>query len=467
MSIETRLSQVGQEHLLKYKSELTSEQWTAFEAQLSDVNWEAAPKWIEEYVVNRPSCELPSDLSPAQYYTVKPETAEQEALYAEAEAKGAELIAGGKVALCTVAGGQGTRLGFDGPKGTYPTSIIKNKSLFQLFAEQVLGLQKRFNVKLKWYLMTSYINNEATVAFFEENNYFGLEADQVKFFVQGLMPVFGQDGKVLLDAKDAMAMSPDGHGGTLIALEKSGALAEMKANGVEHISYFQVDNPLVSVIDPLFVGLHHLTGSDMSSRSLTKTGPFEKLGNFCIADGQMTIIEYSDMPDELATAEDESGRLLYRAGSPAIHVIRRDFVESLTSGELKLPFHRADKKVPFLNEAGEQVKPEENNAVKLETFIFDALPMAKNPLILEACREDQFGPVKNATGVDSAESCRELMQDKCARWLEAAGVAVPRKADGTLDCQLEIASNFASDAAELAEKDGLTAPEAGASVYYG
>ncbi|MGL4855013.1 MAG: UTP--glucose-1-phosphate uridylyltransferase, partial [Lentisphaeria bacterium] len=381
--------------------------------------------------------EIPLDLKPAQYYPIDPETQDQVDLYMQAYELGKKMIAEGKVALCTVAGGQGTRLGFDGPKGSYLTSPIMSKSLFQLFAEQIIGLQKLYNVELKWYIMTSRINNVATELFFQENNYFGLKSDNVFFFVQGLMPVFNHQGKILMAAKDDLQMSPDGHGGTLLAMRKSGALQQMIDNNIEHLSYFQVDNPLVSVIDPLFVGLHSLTNSEVSSRSLTKTGPFEKLGNFCITNNKLTIIEYSDMPDELATATDASDRLAYRAGSPAIHVFSRKFIERITEGgSFSLPFHRADKKVPFIDENGSLIEPTENNAVKLETFIFDTIPMAQNPIILEAVREEQFAPVKNATGVDSAESCREMSMLKDALWLEQAGFEVPRNDDGSLNCRI-------------------------------
>ena len=468
-ALRGRLEECGQQHLLTFWEELSDAQKEGFAAQLDAVRWEKSGEWVAEYVTGQPEQEIPADIQPPTYFAVKPENDEQVAEYAKALADGEKMIAEGKVALCTVAGGQGTRLGFDGPKGTYPVSPIKNKTLFQMFAEQVSRLQEKYDTEILWFVMTSIINNEQTQTFFEENSYFGLKEENVVFFVQGLMPCFDQAGKVLLADKDSMAMSPDGHGGTLLALQTSGALDRMKETGAEYISYFQIDNPLVPVIDPLFIGLHHLTGSEMSSRSLTKTGPYEKLGNFCVTGGKMMIIEYSDMPDDLAQQTDADGRLAYRAGSPAIHVISRKFVERLTAGgEFQLPFHRANKKVPYTTLEGTAVKPEENNAVKLETFIFDALPLANNPLILEAVREEQFGPVKNATGVDSAESCRKMLQDKDASWLEAAGVAVPRKADGTLDCILELSPAFAVSAEDLKSRASeIEVPVAGSECYIG
>jgi UDP-N-acetylglucosamine/UDP-N-acetylgalactosamine diphosphorylase len=198
-----------------------------------------------------------------------------------------------------------------------------------------------------------------------------------------------------------------------------------------------------------------------------KTGPFEKLGNFVTIDGRLTIIEYSDMPAALAESTEATGQLRFRAGSPAIHVLRRDFVERLTGGGLNLPLHRAVKKVPYLDARGAVVEPAEANAVKLETFIFDALPLARNPLILEAVREEQFGPVKNATGVDSVESCRALLLNRSCRWLEAAGVRVPRRPDGTPDCVVELSARRFLDLDDvIAAAPGLTPPAAGEERLY-
>lgn len=272
--------------------------------------------------------------------------------------------------------------------------------------------------------MCSPLNIEATKSHFEDNNYFGLDADNVKFFVQGVMPATDFDGKLLVKDTDNLAFSPNGHGGSLKALIDSGSIADMKQRGVEHLSYFQVDNPLISIMSPLFVGLHDLQKSDMSSRSLTKTGPFEKLGNFVMVGDSMSIIEYSDLPEEKALEKDPQGLIKYRAGSPAIHMLRRDFIDQFADASLKLPYHRAEKKVPFINEAGTAFTPETPNAVKFETFVFDALPQAKNPLILEASRSQEFSPVKNKTGVDSLVSCQaDLIKRDIAR-LRGLGIEV-------------------------------------------
>jgi UDP-N-acetylglucosamine/UDP-N-acetylgalactosamine diphosphorylase len=396
--------------------------------QVEALDWEELKIALNECIVNKDQSILPEDYDAASYLPQKPENAEQEKLYTRAFDHGEQLIRAGKTAAFTVAGGQGTRLGYDGPKGTLPVSPIKKKPLFQLFAEQIRGISEKYDVLIPWYIMCSPLNLEATFEHFKENNFYELGEGEIKFFDQGVMPATDFNGNLLLANQDSLALSPNGHGGALKALIDSKSIADMANRGVEHISYFQVDNPLVSIINPLFIGLHDLQKSDMSSRSLTKTGPFEKLGNFVSVGDRITIIEYSDLPEEKALEQELDGRIKYRAGSPAIHVLRRDFVEQFASGEIRLPYHRAEKKVAYLNDSGELVIPEKPNAVKFETFVFDALPLAKNPLILEADRLEEFSPVKNKTGVDSLESSQVDQIKRARRWLKNTGHSIKESA---------------------------------------
>ena len=392
--------------------------------QVNALDWDELQAALDECIFKKDQFGLPEEYGPASYFPLIPENPEQEKLYGQAFVHGEKLIRAGKTAAFTVAGGQGTRLGYDGPKGTLAVSPIKGKPLFQLFAEQLLGISEKYEVAIPWYVMCSPLNLEATVSHFEENAYYGLSRENIKFFAQGVMPATDFKGNLLLASQDSLALSPNGHGGSLKALIDSGSIADMASRDIEHLSYFQVDNPLVSVINPLFIGLHDLQKSDMSNRSLTKTGPFEKLGNFVSIGDRVTIIEYSDLPEEKALEKEGDGRIRYRAGSPAIHVLRRDFIEQFASGEIKLPYHRAEKKVAHLDEAGELTTPEEPNAVKFETFVFDALPLAKNPLILEADRLEEFSPVKNKRGVDSLESSQADQVKRAKRWLTNAGHAI-------------------------------------------
>lgn len=450
-SLKKILDTYKQSHLLRFENCVSEAENAALEAELEKIDFPHLDTLIKDYVLKKPEISIPADLQPAPYFPLVPADDTQQKLYADAEKYGAELIAAGKVACLTVAGGQGTRLGYDGPKGTYPIGPVSGRSLFEYFALSIRRNEIKYGTQISWYIMTSLLNYEQTTAFFAENEYFGLKKEQIFFFIQGTMPAIDYNGKLLMNSKSSLALSPDGHGGTLLALKKSGALDDMKAKNIEYISYFQVDNPLVRVLDPLFIGLHAIEKSDMSAIMLAKTNAFEKLGNFCISNGKLQIIEYSDLPDELAQSIDENGKLRFISGSPAIHVISRYFIEKLTSGgTLSLPAHRADKKVPYIDENGSYVTPDKPNAVKLETFIFDALQLAEKTMVLEGDRKEVFGPTKNATGVDSAESCREMLIARDCRRLEAAGVQIPRNQDGTPAVRVEISPLAAVDDADVA-----------------
>jgi len=326
--------------------------------------------------------------------------------------------------------------------------------------------QKRYGGVIAWYIMTSPANHETTKQAFEEKNYFGLEADNVVFFQQGMIPCFDQEGKILLAEPHRIALSPDGHGGSLRALHRSFALEDMARRRIEYISYFQVDNPLVKVIDPLFIGLHALDQAQMSSKAVMKEDPEEKVGVLVLGDGKVRVIEYSDLPRSLAQQRNDEGRLTYELGSVAIHIINRSFVEKINAHGFSLPWHRAQKRVPYVDTHGQVVDPQEPNAVKLETFVFDALPLADVSIILAIERAEEFAPIKNAAGADSPESSRRLQIERAARWLEKAGADVPRRPDRTIDAALEISPLFALDVEELAQKGPLLPPiEPGGSIY--
>ncbi len=440
--LRSAIEKAGQSHLLEYDSALLAEQLTA-------IDWESLPGLIDRYVNCKGGFTVPDDLQPAPYFPLVPRNDEEKAKKERAEALGCEILKQGKVACLTVAGGQGTRLGFDAPKGTYPIGPVSGRTLFEYFAQSIARAEEKFGAPIRWYVMTSALNRADTEKFFRERNFLGLREDQVFFFTQGTMPAVGYDGKLLMSSCDSLALSPDGHGGTLLALRKSGALEQMQKDGVEYISYFQVDNPLVPVVNPLFIGMHALENAEMSAIMLAKTNPFEKLGNFCITGGHLEIIEYSDLPAELAESRNSDGSLRFISGSPAIHVISRSFVEKLTaSGRLDLPWHRADKKIPCIADP----KPESPNGVKLESFIFDALALAEKTLVLEGDRAEMFAPTKNPTGVDSVESCREMLIARDCRRLQAAGVKVEPGVRIELDPRKVFDD---ADAAQLAAELGL------------
>ena len=461
------LEEHNQSQLLDFWFELDEKQCQKLLSQIEKLNFEEIDDWIEKYVKNPSPLKVPTNLAPAPFYPTVPANAQQQDKYDKAKTTGRQLISSGKVAAFIVAGGQGTRLGIDDPKGNFPISPIKNKTLFSIFAETIVAAQKKYNCCLPWYVMTSPMNHARTVEIFELNDYFGLDKNNVFIFVQGTMPNFDFDGRILLSDKDEIASSPDGHGGSLKALYKSGAVADMRKRGIEIISYFQVDNPLINIFDPLFIGLHSLAGAQMSSKALTKAETKEKVGNFCLADGRITVIEYSDLPDELAEKKNPDGTAVFSLGSVAIHIINVDFIEQLNSKGFVLPIHRAVKKIPHLDENGESVTPKEANGIKLETFVFDALPLAEKSIILETQRSEEFAPTKNAEGTDSPAVTRRMMIDRAAGWLQSAGINVPRKADGSANCTIEIAPSFAiSEEDVLAKKDDIPVViQPGGNIY--
>lgn len=438
-----------QSHLLGFWEKLDKGQRQDLLAQIQRLDLDKIDVWVKKFIKNPVSDAISGDFVAALSYNSNPVGPEQQRKYAEAVKLGKELISAGKVAAFVVAGGQGTRLGFDGPKGNFPISPIKNKTLFRIFADSIAAASQKYQADCPWYVMTSPLNYGQTKEIFRSNNYYGLGEKNVFIFQQGTLPNFSPDGKILLADKANIACSPDGHGGSFRALYQSGALDDMKRRGVDFLSYWQVDNPLINIFDPLFIGLHVLDKAEMSSKTLIKSDPKEKVGNFCLVDGRVTVIEYSDLPDELAEKRNTDGSLVFELGSIAIHIINRTFVENLNADDFSLPLHKAVKIIPHIDEERNAV---ESDGIKLESFVFDALPLASKSVILQTIRSEEFAPTKNATGVDSVETTRQMMIARAAGWLESAGVTIPRKPDGSLDCLLEIAPSFAVEKEDIKEK---------------
>jgi len=453
-----RLDAHGQGHLLAFWGELNKAQRARLLDDLDQVDFERCRPLIDTFVRNRPNFKMPGRVEPPVTFPAPPPGPEHRDRYRIAKELGAAAIRAGKVAAFTVAGGQGTRLGYDGPKGAFQISPVRSACLFQLFAEQLLGAERRYGHRPRWYVMTSPANHDATQEVFARNDYFNLPGEDVIFFPQGQMPAFLPDAKIALAEKHRLALGPDGHGGSLRALATSGALDDMRDRGIEYISYFQVDNPLVHAIDPLFIGLHIECASEMSSKAVAKAHDLERVGNFCVADGKLTVIEYSDLPEKLARQKNPDGTRRFDAGSIAIHILARAFVERLTAAgaPVQLPWHRAEKKLPVVDAAGKLKTPDQPNVIKLETFVFDAIPLANNPVVLFTPRAEEFSPVKNAEGTDSVVTARRDMLLRAARWLEGCGCKVPRDAEGLPDLPLEISPAFALDIGDLRER--LVAP---------
>ncbi len=355
---------------------------------------------------------------------------------------GERALRDGKVGVILVAGGQGTRLGYDGPKGTYSLGPVTGASLFEIHARKVLALEREFGAPVPFYIMTSEGNDAETRRFFEGHAYFGLAAERVKFFVQGTLPAFWPDGRMVLEAPGRLFLAPDGHGGILTALKRTGMIEDMERRGLTTLFYFQVDNPLVEIADPVFVGVHLQRQAEMSLKVCAKRDPSEGLGVVVVRDGRQAVVEYTELTDDQKKGRRPDGELVFKFGSVAIHIFSLVFLkQEATAG---LPLHQAHKKVSYCDEAGKTCKPDKPNAFKFEKFIFDALPDARTALILEFAREDEFAPVKNAEGEDSPATSRAAMMGKWARWMELAGVKVPRDARGGLIHKIEIDPVYAN-----------------------
>ncbi len=441
-----RLKSAGQEHVLRWWDRLSEAERGELLSQLRALDL----KQLARHYAERDHAYTPPSWDKIKPVPVVPADSPDNPRYRKI---GEESLRRGEVAALVVAGGQGTRLGFDQPKGMFPIGPVTNKSLFQVHAEKVLATRRRYGAAVPFLVMTSQATDAPTWEFFAQNGYFGLPKEEVHFFRQGTMPALDlATGKLLMEAPGRLFLSPDGHGGTLTALASSGLLARLRDKEIRHIFYFQVDNPLVKVADPTFLGCHIDKRSEASSRVIPKLGPTDKLGNFVQIDGRCSMIEYSDLPLEMAKQTDETGRLRLWAGSPAIHYFDVEFLTQATAGEGRLPFHVARKKAAYFDESGKTVHPEKENALKFEKFIFDVLPLAAHWAVVETSRREEFAPLKNATGADSPEAVKQAISDLTADWLEAAGATVPHKSDGGAAVALEVAPPFALDREEFIAK---------------
>jgi len=371
---------------------------------------------------------------------------------AAAREEGEEEIRRGRTAFLTVAGGQGSRLGFEGPKGMFPVTPLRKHTLFALFAEKLLAARRRYGARIPWLIMTGPQNHTATEEYFEAQEWFDLGRETVHLFPQASLPSLFADGRLVMAPDGGLFSNPNGHGGVIDALRAAGLLEEMKRKGVEHLFYFQVDNPLVRVPDPLFLGFHCRARSLISAKVIEKAYPEEKLGVIVTAGGRLAVIEYSDLDEGRMRERGPDGRLLFGQGSPAIHLLEVDFLDD---PRLSLPWHLARKKAMTLNPVPEGAETQERDIVKLEKFIFDAIPLADRALFFETDRADDFAPLKNREGVDSIASCLRGQVEQAARWLSDAGVEVPRDADGLPRHAIEISPLFALDRQALAARRGV------------
>ena len=445
--LQSRLSAAGQDHVLRFWEQLDASGREKLADQLADVDLAELQTLIDgnDEQIDFAAMARRAELPPA----VAADGSGTDWSVEQARQAGEKALRDGKLAAVLVAGGQGTRLGFDRPKGMYPVGPVTGRTLFEMFADRLVAVFRRYGKQVPLFVMVSGATEAETRDYFEQNNHLGLPPGSVTIFRQGTMPAVTDDtGKLLLAAKDSLALSPDGHGGTLRALAKGGHLQSMLDAGIEHLFYFQVDNPLVDLCDPVLIGHHLLAESEMTTQVIRKRYPKEKVGNVVQVDGRTQIIEYSDLPDAAAEMTGPDGGLKLWAGNIAVHLFDLAFLDRMKKSATALPFHRAHKKVAHLDESGQPITPTEPNAIKFERFVFDLLPSAERTIVCEADPAESFAPVKNADGAatDTPELAKAAISDLHRGWLTAAGVKV---ADGV---KVEISPIAAIDKAETHQK---------------
>jgi UDP-N-acetylglucosamine/UDP-N-acetylgalactosamine diphosphorylase len=424
--LRSRFEELGQGHVFRFWDRLDARQRAGLLEQAGSIDLPGVLRALE--AARKPAAPDPREIQPAPVERL-PEDGGDAARWREAREHGEAGLRAGRVAAMVVAGGQATRLGYDGPKGLYPIGPVTQRSLFELQAQKLRGLARRFGRRVPWYVMTSEATDAETRAFFARHACFGLPASDVFFFRQAMVPSFDFDDRIVLERPDRIMVNPDGHGGSLIALLASGALDDMQRRGIDTLFYYQVDNPLVQICDPAYLGFHLGAGAEMSCKVIRKLEPMEKVGVLVRAGDETQMIEYTELPDALRHAREPGGGLRFWAGNLALHVFGLPFLRRVAgSAERWLRFHVSEKKIPTIDEAGRPLVPQAPNGRKLERFVFDALPAARGVCVVETRREHEYAPVKNADGADSPASARRALIARYRDWLALAGIALPASA---------------------------------------
>ncbi len=395
-----KLANYGQQHVLQYYEELGRQEQEQLLLQIEQTDFDVLSLCKKKETLNPRG-----EITPIGVMQLP----EIEAKREEYTTTGLEAIRAGKVGAVLLAGGMGTRLGSDAPKGVYNIGLTKEVFIFQRLIENLLEVVNQAGAWIPLYVMTSDKNHETTVAFFKEKEYFGYNADYVTFFMQDMAPASDYDGKVYMEAKHKISTSPNGNGGWFLSMMKWGVVDKIREAGVEWLNVFAVDNVLQRIADPCFVGAVIATDSAVGAKVVKKNAPDEKVGAMCLEDGKPSIVEYYDMTEELMAAKDENGEPAYNFGVILNYLFREKDLEEIAAR--KLPLHIVEKKIPYLDEKGELVKPESPNGYKFEQLVLDMIHELDSCLPYEVVRNKEFAPIKNKTGVDSVESARKLCKE--------------------------------------------------------
>ncbi len=393
------LKEHGQEHIFEAYQKLDDKGKEKLAAQIERIDWS-----IVEMAGHKELSQERGKLEPLSALEVT-QIEENKAKYEEI---GLGAIRAGKVGAVLLAGGQGTRLGSDGPKGKYNIGLTKEIYIFERLIRNLMDVTDKAGCFVPLYVMTSDKNHDETIAFFEEKNYFGYPKEFVKFFKQEMAPSVDFQGKLYMESADSLSLSPNGNGGWFYSMEVTGILKDVKARGVEWLNIFAVDNVLQRIADPVFVGATIDSGCVSGAKVVRKADPEEKIGVLCLEDGKPSIVEYYEMTEEIINSREANGELSYNFGVILNYLFRVDQLEEISSQ--KMAVHVVEKKIPFIDEKGVLVKPESPNGYKFELLVLDMIHMFDNCLSYEVVRDYEFAPIKNKTGVDSVESARALLQ---------------------------------------------------------
>lgn len=403
--VEQTLAKYGQEQLLDEYNILTDKKEKQdFLDSILTIDFNQV-KTLYENSKEKPSF-MDSKIEPIDY-TDKSKLSKEE--YEKYKAIGEKKIKEGKLAVVTMAGGQGTRLGHSGPKGTYDLGLDTHKSIFEILTDTLNEARKKYEVDIPWYIMTSEENNKPTVEFFKQHNFFGYPEKCVTFFKQGKLPMLSTDGKILIDENGKIKEAADGHGGIFQSMLRDGVIYDMKARGIEWVFIGGVDNVLVKPVDAVLIGLAEDKNVLAAGKSLVKANPQEKVGVFCKRNGKPSVIEYSEITPEMAAETNENGELKYGESHILCNLFNIKAIEKIS--QMNLPYHIAFKKAKYIDNNGNLVVPDKPNAYKFESFLFDAFESLDDLAIMRVKREEEFAPVKNAEGVDSPETARKLYLD--------------------------------------------------------
>ena len=423
---KTKLEKYNQAHLLKYYDELTEDAQKNLLDSIARLDLALLNQLYDDLVVNK-TLEIKgtlADVEAKSLFAMDP-TAKQR--YWDL---GMEALSQGKVAALLLAGGQGTRLGFDGPKGTFDLGLPSGWTIFRIHAERLKNISRRAGHPIPWYIMTSPGNNSATVEHFQANDYFGLNPSDVHFFTQTTLPSLDMNGKLIMANKGVISSNPDGGGGCVKSLQAAGLLQDMKQRGIEQVFFFGVDNILARVCDPYFIGFARSENLDVSSKSVLKKTRDEKVGVFALRDGHPTVIEYTEVPPSLESGS-ASDDFPYRSSNILMHVFKMSFIEKCLAS--KPEYHSAHKKVDYLDETGAVVKPDKPNAYKFETFYFDLFKLGDGMSVLNVAREEEFSPVKNLEGDDSKDTALAMIYALHRKWLQNHGITTAENIELPMD----------------------------------